>query len=214
MTSRIYPGNYHKLLSSYQNESVVAQPGRQYFHRVGYGLITAAGGSSFPITIPSPDLRADDKPRADITSMVIPAGACVYKLGIRVPDMRKDRGIGTARSGLVGTNSNRLKFASALASITNGQIAATVLGTDTADLIVGSTTIAPAQSTIGVVTPVILSGALTMSIYTTTGVGVNPGSAISSTEPGGTPVIVEVAYYLEDDVPPAELISLPFLRET
>jgi hypothetical protein len=213
MTSRIYPGNYHKLLSSYQNEGVVALPGRQYFHRVGYGLIGAVGATSFPITIPSPDLRADDKPRADITSMVIPSGARVYKLGIRVPDMRKDKAFGTARSGLVGTNTNRLKFASALAATINGQIAATVLGTDSAGLIVGSTTIAPASSVFSAITPVALSGALTMSLYTTTSDGVTAGSAISSTEPGGTPVIVEVAYYLEDDVPPAELVSLPFLKE-
>ena len=101
MAKKIYPGNWVTNLSSYQGQPVVACPGRVYYHKVGYALVTSTGATEFAITIPSPDMRGDDKVRANITGLTVPAGASVYHVGIRVPDMRKDLGVGTAASGLV-----------------------------------------------------------------------------------------------------------------
>jgi len=215
MAKSIYPGNYVNRLSSYQGQPVIALPGRAYYHLTGYALVTSAGATSFDVIIPSPDLRADDKPRANITGLVVPVGAKVYQLGIRVPDMRKDRGVGTATSGLVGTNTNRLKLASAVGTTATGQIAATALGTDSSAVAVASTTVAPVQSAFGAITPVAITGsALTLKVYVTDSTGTAAGSNLTSTQTGGTPIIVEVAYYLDDDIADLNEVAVPYITES
>ena len=72
MSKRIYPGNFVTNLSSFQGQCVVAVPGRQYFHKIGYALVSSTGGTSFDVIIPSPDKRDDDKPRANIIGLVVP----------------------------------------------------------------------------------------------------------------------------------------------
>jgi len=216
MAKKIYPGNYVNRLSSFQGQPVVAVPGRVYYHITGYALVNATGGTSFDVVIPSPDRRADDKPRSSITGLVVPVGAKVYDLGIRVPDMRKDRGVGTAFSGLVGTNTNRLKLASAVNTTATGQIAATALGTDSSAVAVAaSLTVAPVQSTFSVITPVaVTTNPLTLKVYVTDNTGTSAGSTLTSTAEGGTPIIVEVAYYLDDDVADIGDVVIPFITET
>ncbi|MGA1641091.1 MAG: hypothetical protein ACO4AL_12175 [Steroidobacteraceae bacterium] len=215
MAKKIYPGNYVNRLSSYQGQPVVAIPGRVYYHITGYALVGSTGATSFDVTIPSPDRRADDKPRASITGLVVPVGAKVYDLGIRVPDMRKDRGVGTAFSGLVGTNTNRIKLASAVGTVATGEIIATALGTDSSAVAIGSNlTVAPVQSNFSLITPVAITGSpLTLKVYVTTSAGTAAGSNLTSTAPGGTPIIVEVGYYLEDDVADLGDVTLPFITE-
>jgi hypothetical protein len=223
MAKKIYPGNYVNNLASYANPNtsgvptgVVAMPGRIYYHVVGYGLIPFGSGNavtSVGITIPSPDRRPDDKPRPDQTSLVIPTGAKVYHLGIRVPDLRKDRGIGTAFSGIVGTNTDRLKFADALAN--DDAMTTTTLSTPSASLPVASTTIAPGSAIKAAVTPVVLAGNETMSVFVTNSSGTSAGTALYSSVIGGTPIIVEVAYYLDDtEVPDLNDVQIPFVTET
>jgi hypothetical protein len=215
MAKKIYPGNYVNRLSSYQGQPAICVPGRAYYHITGYALVSSTGATSFDVTIPSPDKRGDDKPRANITGLVVPVGAKVYDLGIRVPDMRKDRGVGTAFSGLVGTNTNRLKLASAVSTTATGQIAATALGTDSSAVAVASTTVAPVQSGFGAITPVAITGsALTLKVYVTDSTGTSAGSNLTSSLTGGTPIIVEVAYYLDDDVADLGDVSVPFITES
>jgi len=214
MAKKIYPGNYVNRLSSYQGQPVVAIPGRVYYHITGYALVGSTGATSFDVVIPSPDRRADDKPRASITGLVVPVGAKVYDLGIRVPDMRKDRGVGTAFSGLVGTNTNRIKLASAVGTAATGEIAATALGTDSSAVAVASATVAPVQSSFSVITPVaVTTNPLTLKVFVTTSAGTAAGSNLTSTAPGGTPIIVEVGYYLDDDVADLNDVTLPFITE-
>ena len=150
MAKKIFPGNYVTHLSSYQTQGVAAIPGRVYYQQVGYALVDSTGGTSFDVKIGSPDLRGDDKPRADIASLVVPAGAKVYSLSLRVPDMRKDVGSGTAASGLVGTNTNRIKVADALAN--DNVLTTNTLATNSADVAVASTTVAPVATTKSVIT--------------------------------------------------------------
>lgn len=227
MAKKIYPGNYVNLLASYANPStsgvptgVVAQPGRIHYHIVGYGMVPYGSGNavtSLAITIPSPDRRPDDKPRPDQTSLVLPSGAKLYHVGIRVPDMRKDRGLGTAFTGIIGTATNRLKFADALAN--DDAMTTTTVSTPSASLalssIGGVVTIAPTSAIKSVVTPVVLAGNETMSIYVTDNSGTSAGSGIYSTVIGGTPIIVEACYYLEDsEVPDINDVQIPFVTET
>lgn len=222
MAKSIYPGNWVNRLSSYQGQPVIAIPGRRYYHVVGYALVGSTAAASFDVIIPSPDRRGDDKPRADITGLVIPSGAYLYKIGIRVPDMRKDRAYGTAFSGLaLGTaaNTNRLRLASS-ATATDNALTGTPIteaSTDSSALSFGGgTTIAPAANTVQLATmaqPV--SGNLTLKVYTATSAGNVAGGTISSTLTGGTPIICEAMYWIADstDVPDLEGIRRPFITE-
>ena len=212
MAKKIYPGNYVNRLSSYQGQPAVCVPGRVYYHITGYALVNSTGGTSFDVIIPSPDKRGDDKPRADITGLTIPAGANVYYLGVRVPDMRKDRGVGTAFSGLVGTNTDRIKLADALAN--DNVLTTTTLSTNSATIAVASTTVAPVAASKTVVTPVVLAGAETLKVYVTNSTGTAAGSTLTSSLTGGTPIICEVAYYLDDVVAELNDISIPYITES
>ena len=211
MAKRIYPGNWVTQLSSYQGQPVVAVPGRQYFHKVGYALVDGPGGPEFAVTIPSPDMRQDDKVRANITGLTLPAGASVYHVGVRVPDMRKDRAVGDATSGLVGTNTDTIAVKPAAGDAAD-TISTTVVSTPT--LAVASTTIAPTSAQKSVVTAAILAGSETLKVYVRNAAGNAAGSNLSSTAAGGTPIIVEVSYFVDDDVPDVESTFIPYITET
>jgi len=211
MAKKIFPGNWVTTLSSYQGQPVVALPGRQYFQKIGYALVDSTGGTEFAVTIPSPDMRADDKVRANITGLTIPAGANVYHVGVRVPDMRKDKGVGNATSGLVGTNTDTIAVKDAAASAA-GTISTTVVSTPT--IAVALTTIAPTSAKKGEVEAKTLAGAETLKVYVRNAAGNGTGSNLSSTATGGTPIIVEVAYFVEDDVADVNSTFIPFITET
>lgn len=211
MAKTIYPGNYVNRLSGYQNQAVLAEPGRAFYQVLGYALITATGANSWPITIPSPDLRADDKPRPDRVGLVIPIGAQLYSIGFRIPDMRRDRSVGVATSGLVGANTNRLKLADAVAN--DNTITAANVATSSALAPVASATITPRQVRQSLITPVALTAAETLLLMTTDSTGTVAGSNLTSDLIGGTPIIVEVNYMLDDDVAGLEDVKLPFRVE-
>lgn len=211
MAKKIFPGNWVTTLSSYQGQPVVAVPGRQYYQKIGYALVDSTGGTEFAVTIPSPDMRADDKVRANITGLTIPSGANVYHVGIRVPDMRKDRAVGTATSGIVGTNTDTIAVKDAAASAA-GTISTTVVSSPV--LTVASTTIAPASAKKGEVEAKTLAGAETLKVYVRNAAGNGTGTAITSSQAGGTPIIVEVAYFVEDDVPDVDSTFIPYITET
>jgi len=211
MAKKIFPGNWVTTLSSYQGQPVVALPGRQYFQKIGYALVDSTGGTEFAVTIPSPDMRADDKVRANITGLTIPAGANVYHVGVRVPDMRKDKGVGNATSGLVGTNTDTIAVKDAAASAA-GTISTTVVSTPT--IAVALATIAPTSAKKGEVEAKTLAGAETLKVYVRNAAGNGTGSNLSSTATGGTPIIVEVAYFVEDDVADVNSTFIPFITET
>jgi hypothetical protein len=189
----------------------VAVPGRQYYQKIGYALVNGTGGTEFDVTIPSPDLRGDDKVRADITGLTLPAGANVYHVGVRVPDLRKDRAVGSAVSGLVGTTGDTIAVKDAAASAAD-TISTTVVSTPT--VAVASGTIAPTSAKKGVVEAKTLAGAETLKVYVRNAAGNAAGSALSSSQAGGTPIIVEVAYFVEDDVAGLDSTFIPYITET
>ncbi len=211
MAKKIFPGNWVTTLSSYQGQPVVAVPGRQYYQKIGYALVDGTGGTEFDVTIPSPDMRGDDKVRANITGLTLPAGANVYHVGVRVPDLRKDRAVGSATSGLVGTNGDTIAVKDAAASAAD-TISTTVVSTPT--VAVAGGTIAPTSAKNGVVEAKTLAGAETLKVYVRNAAGNGAGTAITSTPAGGTPIIVEVAYFVEDDVAGLDSTFIPYITET
>lgn len=211
MAKKIYPGNWVNTLSSYQGQPVVAVPGRLHYHITGYALITSTGATSWDITIPSPDMRQDDKPRADITSLVVPSGAKVYALGLRVPDMRKDRSIGTAYSGIVGTNTNELKVGTAIGD--DDALADNDIATVAADVVVSGGTIAPVATFKSIITPVAQTAARTLKVFSDNG-SQSAGSNMTSSLDGGTPIIVDVYYFLDDVASDLDAVRIPYITES
>ena len=211
MAKKIFPGNWVTTLSSYQGQPVVAAPGRQYYQKIGYALVDGTGGTEFDVTIPSPDMRADDQVRANITGLTIPAGANVYYVGVRVPDLRKDRAVGSAVSGLVGTNGDTIAVKDAAGSAAD-TISTTVVSTPT--IAVANATIAPTSAKKGVVEAKTLAGAETLKVYVRNAAGNGAGTAITSSQAGGTPIIVEVAYFVDDDVAGLDSTFIPYITET
>ena len=216
MAKKIFPGNWVTNLSSYQGQPVVAIPGRVYYHKVGYVKVGSTGANEFDVIIPSPDMRGDDKVRDDITGLTVPSGATIYSLGLRVSDTRKTKDAGTATSSLVVANNNRLKLASAVNTSSNGVIGATSAGTPTGSLDSGAsgTTIAPGaekMSAAGTKT----TSALTLKVFVTDNAATPAaGSNITSTASGGTYLICEVSYYLDDEVATIEDTRVPYTVET
>jgi len=219
MTKKIFAGNFVNYLSSYQGQPIVAIPGYTHYQKIGYAKADGTVRTELDVIVPSPDKRVDDKPRPDIVGLVVPANALVYKVGIRLVDRRKELDRGAARSGIVGTDTDRIKLASAVNTAIGGSITSGVIGTNTADLVIGAnTTVAPGQSKLGLVTPVSIgSSALTLKVYSTATGGTTAGSGISSSELGGSYFVCEVAYVLPngDDVPDESAFGgFPTLVET
>ena len=211
MAKKIFPGNWVTNLSSYQGQPVVAVPGRVYYHKVGYALVDSTGGTEFDVIIPSPDMRGDDKVRENITGMVIPAGAVVYSVGLRVSDTRKNKDAGSATSGLSGTNTDTIALKDAAASAA-ATISTTVVSTPT--IAVSGGTIAPTSAKNGVVTGSVLAGAETLKVFVRDSAGTGTGSTLSSSATGGTPIICEVSYYLDDAVATVEDTRIPYTTES
>jgi hypothetical protein len=215
MSKDIYPGNWVNRMSSGHGGSVPTGvrclPGRTYYEITGYALITTAA-TVWDVILPSPDMRPDDKPRADTVGLVLPAGARVYSVGLRIPDMRPDRSIGTAFTGLVGTNTNKLKLADDVATAAAGGITTAVVTTQPDDLVCASTTWAPGSSRVAIVTPAILAAQETLKVFSVVTAGAAVGSSVSSSLVGGTPLICEVFYYVEDKVADLGDVRTPFLK--
>jgi uncharacterized RmlC-like cupin family protein len=212
MSKKIFPGNFVNHLSSYQGQPIVAKPGLRYHHLIGYAKVGASSATSFDVIIPSPDKRPDDKPRPDIVGMKIPNGVWLYKVGLRVLDSRKDQAKGTARSGIVGTNGDRLKLASAV-SVTDA-LTATTAGTTA--LTVASTTIAPGAATKALLlaAPILTTSEITLKVFNDDGT-TGAGSGVTSNAPGGSFLVAEACWFTLDDVPEASAFGgLPAIVET
>ena len=212
MAKRIFPGNFVSNLKPHDGgQGVVAVPGRVYYRKIGYALVDSTGGTEFDVIIPSPDMRGDDKVRADDTGLTIPAGAVVYAVGLRVADTRKNKDAGSATSGLSGTNTDTIALKDAAASAAD-TISTSVVSTPT--IAVSGGTIAPSSAKNGVVTGSVLAGAETLKVFVRNAAGNGTGSTLSSSATGGTPIICEVSYYVEDEVATTDDTRLPYNTES
>lgn len=203
---KIYPGNYVNQLSSYQFQPVQAIPGRLYYDVVGYAVIpddAAQASNTFNIVVPSPDKRPDDKPRLDRGSpLVIPAGAKVYHVGLRVPNMRKQGSTGYScgcDTYIVANNGDHLAVTNDVSAGT--QITDGLIKTEANDIEAAEGTF-PCSSTVqGVITPVEQSADVTLSLVVTAASGSALGNNIYSTFQSGSLVVVEVCYWFDDIAP-------------
>ena len=98
----VFPGNYVAHLNAYRKQGVTAIPGVNFFRVVGAYVIDeddlAADGTlpigSYDVSVLSPDLRQDDKPRRDYR-MQVPATAGAYRISISTENL-----VGTGSSAI------------------------------------------------------------------------------------------------------------------
>lgn len=205
---KIYPGNYVNQLSSYQSQPIQALPGRLYYEIVGYAVIpddAREATNAFDVIVPSPDLRPNDKPRLDRGSpLVVPAGAKIYHLGLRVPNMRKQGHTGYdcgCDSYIVATNTNQMKFASSVSEAPGA--VATGAGTDAADIVAADGTFTCSSTVAGELDSNVVENAadLEMKLFITNDTGTALGSNVYSTFQSGSLVVCQVCYWLDDIAP-------------
>jgi hypothetical protein len=215
------------------HQALVSIPGWYAVRKVGYSLITGAGATSFGITVPSPDTRQSDKPRADINGLHIPTGAALFRLGFRVLDRNRQPGANTSGpsisdnapvvSGLTGTNGDMLVLAHApIAALAVGTITATTArtssntgsSTDPAVRVVtgGQVSVGTQSFQAAFGSPVILTADLTLSLYSVAAAGNAAGSAIGSNLSSGCYVISEVDYLVPEPIAGLDAVHLPGAR--
>ena len=207
-----------------KQQALMFCPGWLAVRKVGVAHITA-GATSWDFKILSPDLRPDDKPRADITGLFIPSGAAVLRAGFRVPAVNAQPGYYSSGSrqaadglgsGLVGTATDLLAISTAtISSSAAGSIAAGAIRTasnNTAKIVVTAGGLVPTgtelvQTAFG--SPVITNTDLTLKLYSIATAGNTAGSAISSSLTGGCYVVGEVVYLVPEAVAGMDSVSLP-----
>lgn len=215
------------------HQALVSIPGWFAVRKVGYSLITGAGATSFDITVPSPDTRPSDKPRADILGLHIPTGAALFRLGFRV--CRRDRQPGaytsgpsiddspSALSGITGTNTDMLVLANAaIAALATGTITATTArtssntgsSTDPALRVVtgGQLSVGEQRFQAAFGAPVVLTSDLTLRLFSVAAAGNAAGSAMGSNVTGGCYVISEVDYLVPEPIAGLDCVHLPGAR--
>lgn len=212
-----------------RHQALVSLPGWLSVRKVGYTLIAGAGATSFDITVPSPDTRPDDKPRADILGLHIPTGAAVYRAGFRVLPINKQPGFNASgyqgdednlASGLTGTTGDQLVLSTAaISTLAVGSIGATAIRTSSntgsttdpslivvsgGQVVTGSQKV---QTAFGA--PVVTTADLTLRLYSVAAAGNAAGSAIGSSHTGGCYVVVEVDYLVPEAIAPLDALPLP-----
>jgi hypothetical protein len=238
---KIYPGNWVAGINAYplpnadftknkrpsgdphdrQQQGVLCLPGVIAVQKVGFVHVSAGapgagnGVVSYDITIGSPDTRGDDKPRADVKGLIVPASASVYRIGLRVPRLGEQPGYFSSgakdattseASGVVASAGAKLwleaKAATPIAAPgDNGAITATgghtgpMTVSDRGDFDAG------ASSTVRI-TAVTTTAELEYKLYSDKG-------GLGCDFLGGCYLIAEVCYLVDDKVPSIDHLILP-----
>ena len=119
--SVIYPGNYVAHLNSYKGQAVLALPGVEFHQVIGVATYSGTSGTGDQtLKILSPDLRGDDKPRAD-KAFVIPAGARVYRTSINTYNLKSSAAAAVIKVDGLGVGTFEASFTmSGGLNVTNG----------------------------------------------------------------------------------------------
>lgn len=229
--SIIYPGNYVNDLATWgkpnaafraakravgdprdrQHQAALVRPGLLAVHKVARLFVSGAAPAGtavkgYDLTINSPDARANDKPRANIEGLVIPSGAFLYRVGLRLPRLADQPGyyssggkdaVAGETSGVKTNATGKLwleaKATDPTVAPSSGAISAT--GANTAALTVNATTGAfdAASLSTTLVTPVTTTADLTLKVWADKG-------GIGSDFLGGVYLLAEACYLVEAPV--------------
>lgn len=157
-------------------------------------LITVADVTTTAATVFDLKVRAGQADKADTVVGAIPAGAEIYHLSIVVP------------SGLVATNGDRLKLATAVGATGTQTFNATASTSYVASAVAASTTfaaagyrfaISPFSQAAAASQSAALSGGVTFKLYNDNGTtGAGSGVSVAS---GTAQIICRIKYWVPDD---------------
>jgi hypothetical protein len=254
----IYPGNWVNRLSTYglpnadfiankrpagdwadrQQQAVNYIPGWLAVTKTALVRVTSSPATILRPYIPAPCTRGDDKPLADVTQLVVPVGALLYRLGLRAvslgnqpayasqgannpySDLGSGIGCTVARSQLV--------LATALPTVLNtGLITATAAQTTNTPAATNGTVPTggnrltartdlslPIASTAVTAVPgsanaAVMSADSAFNVYSVDATGIAAGGGFSTNVPGGVYMVAEVSYLVPDAVAPLDRLPLP-----
>lgn len=205
---------------------VIFMPGWVAVRKIGFINLAEAAGTDYDVIVPSPDTRRSDKPRADIRGLYVPAGARLYRLGLRVPPINEQPGYYSSgyrgvtpdavlASGLEGAAGVGLALGSAPPSAAAaGALTATAASTSTAiaagptqnKLRAGADKSVPAGTSLtqlALGAGILTTAEMTIKLFCVDATGAAlaaPADAIMSTFLGGINVVAEVCYYVQEEV--------------
>jgi len=191
--SVIFPGNYVAHLNGYTSQSVLAIPGVEFYQVIGAATYSGTSGTGDQtLKILSPDLRGDDKPRAD-KAFTIPAGARVYRTSINTYNLKSSNATATIKVDGLGAATFEASFAMVAGlNATNGAKSNFLgLGDGTS-----GTNPLPAEASARTIVANISAGTVAP---------IDTGDQAA--------IIVEVCYALEHGSPTIDDVHLPYLTE-
>lgn len=201
---RLYPGDVIKYLNWFKDERMWTPFGR-FYQAVGVADITTTSTTAFDIKF-----RSGQKDRSDLTGLIVPAGAVIQRVALRIPSPATGQ-------TLIATNGDRLKLATAVGATGTQAFNATASTAYVASSVAASTTFAAEQKKFevhpfqGSATPaaadfsVALSGNTTFRLFNDNGTtGTGSGVRVST---GTLQVICEVCWWQSADVPTVEEIA-------
>ncbi len=204
------------------HQAVLFMPGWMAVRKVGIARISGAE-STFDFIVPSPDLRPDDKPRADIKGLWIPQGAYAMRAGFRVVSRSLQPGasssgptdLGSPVSGITGSAAGVVFLSSedvtaAGAAAINGT--KVVTATDSGAMTIGADLNVPIGSQLvaaafGTPQQITTAGGLTLKLYAKNA-ALATAVTLSSQVPGGAVVVAEVVYAVPEEVVDLDAVAL------
>ena len=191
--SVMYPGNYVAHLNSYKDQAVLSLPGVEFHQVIGVATYSGTSGTGDQtLKILSPDLRGDDKPRAD-KAFVVPAGARVYRTSINTYNLKSSNATATLAVSGIGATAFNASFAMVGGLNTSNGAKSAFVGLGS-----GSTGE-------GILTPEGTARTIVANISTGTVSPIDTGDQAA--------IIVEVCYLIEHGAPTIDDVHLPYLTE-
>ncbi len=218
---KIYPGNCVTHLSAYalpnesfkennravgdprdrKQQALMFTPGWLAIRKVAHSLITTPA-IQWDTIVGSPDLRPDDKPRADIKGLLVPKDVLLVRAGLRVSPLNANPGyysqgarneVSKLGSGLIGDAGAKVVLASSSSAAAG--LGASSIATE-GNLVVDAEGNLPVgvdvvQADYGA--PVLTTADMTLKVFA-------DGSGLSTTLLGGCYIISEVVYLVQEDV--------------
>lgn len=215
MAKRIFPGNYVNILTAWQKsvtQAVTGEtqivsgpvgveycPGVTAFQILCFAEIPTSGSATnFALRVPSPDAYSQATARPEFTPIVIPQGAVVRSIGLRLT------------GNITLTTGHGLKVASAEAATPNAVSASAI---SSPILVAGaSNTLAAGQAkTLVASNGTALSSALTVSLFSVNNSGTATGGAptrVNNRFADPIRVVAEIVYLLPSDIPGDDMLGL------
>ena len=241
--SKIYPGNAVTHLSAYalpnesfkenkravgdprdrRQQALLFTPGWLAIRKVAHSLITTPE-TKWDAIVGSPDLRPDDKPRADIKGLFVPEGVLLVRAGLRVSPLNANPGYYSAGarqeasklgSGLVGTEGDNVVLSSGgVEPRSELEIEAAAAGLGDSSIATEGNLVVDADGNLPVGVdlvqaefgaPVLTTADMTLKVFAS-------GSGLSSTLLGGCYIISEVVYLVQEELASLDDVHLEGAR--